>query len=104
MAVYVDPLCDHGWRLGKSCHMFADTLDELHAMADKIGMKRSWFQDKRMPHYDLVASKRKLAVEYGAVDFPNHQRAAVKRHDLGFCKLDEDTIASIREKIEQGIY
>jgi hypothetical protein len=49
--------------------MMADSLDELHAMADRIGLKRSWFQDKsRYPHYDLRPSKRLQAVSYGAVE------------------------------------
>lgn len=75
MSVYVDPLIDYGWKLGPSCHMVADTLEELHAMAEKIGMKRSWFQDKEhsMPHYDLVASKRKLAVQNGAVELTRRE-------------------------------
>lgn len=67
--VYVDPLINYGWKLGPSCHMVADTEEELHAMAAKIGMKRSWFQPaskQQVPHYDLVASKRKLAVQNGA--------------------------------------
>ena len=50
--------------------MAADTLDELHAMARKIGMKRSWFQNKneRHPHYDLVKSRRDKAVALGAIE------------------------------------
>ena len=44
-------------------------LDELHAMAAKIGLKLDWFQDhKRVPHYDLRPSKRKLAVLVGAAE------------------------------------
>lgn len=48
--------------------MAADTLDELHEMALKIGMKRAWFQGKnpRHPHYDLVKSRRDKAVALGA--------------------------------------
>ena len=83
--VYVDRLRDWGWKLGPSCHMIADALDELHAMAAKIGMKRSWFQDENCrPHYDLVASRRRMAVASGAkevgdeeffeVMLANHQR------------------------------
>lgn len=65
--IYVDTLLDYGWKLGPSCHMFADTLEELHGMASKIGMKRSWFQDKEdLPHYDLVKSKRDRAIKLGA--------------------------------------
>ena len=33
MSVYVDPLMQHGWMLGANCHMFADSIEELHAWA-----------------------------------------------------------------------
>lgn len=49
--------------------MFCDgDLDELHEMAGKIGLKRAWFQNEgSIPHYDLIPSKRFLAVRYGAI-------------------------------------
>jgi hypothetical protein len=72
MSVYVDdlkvwPNARGIFRAG-SCHMAADTLDELHAMALKIGMRRAWFQPGRgrHPHYDLVKSRRDKAVALGA--------------------------------------
>lgn len=80
MAVYVDPLIDYGWKLGPSCHLTADTEDELHEFALKIGMKRSWFQHskgKEIPHYDLVRTRRKLAVSKGAIELT--MREAGKR-------------------------
>lgn len=79
MPVYVDALIDFGWKLGPSCHMTADTLEELHALADKIGLKRSWFQpgEVSLPHYDLVESKRKLAIANGAIELT--RREAVER-------------------------
>lgn len=70
--IYVDTLINYGWVLrGKrveSCHMLADTLEELHAMATKIGMKLSWFQmsTNGTPHYDLVKSRRDRAIVLGA--------------------------------------
>ena len=76
MSVYVDGLMTFGgdeaprcFRHKPSCHMYADTLDELHVMAIKIGLKRSWFQDHwSLKHYDLVPSKREIAVRLGAVE------------------------------------
>lgn len=46
------------------------SIDELHAMADKIGLKREWFQNKnaRYLHYDCQKSKRDLAIKHGAVE------------------------------------
>lgn len=49
----------------KMCHMASDDIDELHVMADLIGVDRKWFQGD---HYDISISKRKLAVRYGAVE------------------------------------
>jgi len=50
-------------------HMWADSVIELHVMADKIGLKRSWLQDKdgTFPHYDVVPSMRALAIKHGAI-------------------------------------
>lgn len=48
------------------CHLATDSsLEELHAMATRLGLKREWFQDKpNAPHYDLVPTKRALAIQY----------------------------------------
>jgi hypothetical protein len=78
--VYIDPLIDYGWRLGPSCHLTADSIEELNKFAMSIGMKLSWFQEGKgsMPHYDLVASKRRLAVKYGAKELT--RRGAGERY------------------------
>ncbi len=73
MTIYVDPLMGHGWKLRghtvHNCHLFSDAgVDELHAFAERIGMKRERFQDKRIPHYDLTSTLRRLAVSCGAVE------------------------------------
>ena len=73
MSVYVDWLCNHGWRMrGKliqSCHLVADTPEELHAFAQSIGLKRKWAQGEDDPrralHYDLTPGKRAQAVRAG---------------------------------------
>jgi hypothetical protein len=42
-------------------------LSELHAMAQRLGLKRAWFQDKPgTPHYDLTPTKRTQAIKLGA--------------------------------------
>lgn len=80
MTVYVDDMRASFGRM-VMCHMIADTDDELHAMADKIGVARRWWQ--RPPahdsHYDIALSKRALAVAAGAVEITWRQCAAMNR-------------------------
>ena len=42
-------------------HMVADSLEELHQFAQKIGLSRAYFEGtmKKHPHYDLVNEKKK---------------------------------------------
>lgn len=66
MAVYVD---EEGirWRGREWCHLVADSLDELHTFAAKLGLRRSWFQAKtHYPHYDVTTSVRLRAIALGA--------------------------------------
>lgn len=68
MAVYVDASI-HSYGRMTMCHMLADTEKELHEMADKIGIKRKWYQaNASTPHYDICKAKRILAVENGAIE------------------------------------
>lgn len=78
MTVYVDDIQEYfssmitseAKRFGKKwCHLWTDgNIEELHTFAKEIGLKKSWFQNKkRFPHYDIVPSKRKLALENGAI-------------------------------------
>ena len=70
MSVYVDRLLDHGWRLGKSCHLTADSVYELRAFAASLGMRLGWEQVSRrgIVHYDLTAKRRVKAVSLGAIE------------------------------------
>lgn len=63
--------CGNQW-----CHMTTDgDLEELHRMAERIGLSRSWFQPHpTLPHYDLVPSKRILALRYGAKETTTRER------------------------------
>ena len=80
MSVYVDPMSgcvpNSKWRWRRNCHLFADSLEELHAFAQKLSLKRSWFQDHaRLPHYDLTEGKRHQAIRLGVVEVTSRQMA-----------------------------
>ncbi len=81
MSVYVD---ESQWPFGRMimCHMVADTLHELHSMADLIGIQRKWFQNKPgFPHYDIAKSKRTLAIIYGAKEITARELIKIKTKD-----------------------
>lgn len=69
MTVYVDN-AEIPFRGMLMSHLVADTLDELHEFAQGIGLRREWFQDKRLPHYDVSKSKAKEAIKAGAKFVP----------------------------------
>ena len=74
MPVYVDDMYRHPiGRFGrmKMSHMVADTRSELLAMAATIGVAAKWLQHGDNPkriHFDVSMSKRRLAIEHGAVE------------------------------------
>jgi hypothetical protein len=68
-----------------SCHLMVEAdehgqldLEALHDFAASIGLKREWFQPKSSPHYDLNGSKRKLALEMGAIFVPGREQAIAR--------------------------
>lgn len=67
MTVYVDELPDGWGKWSGGGHMLASDIDELHALAERIGLRRAWFQDRTFAHYDLTRSKRVAALAAGAV-------------------------------------
>ena len=66
----------------KFCHLTTDgELEELHALAASIGLKRAWFQGQHLvPHYDLTEAKREAALAAGAVFVPARKQAT-QRHE-----------------------
>lgn len=97
--VYVDDMRARFGRL-VLCHMPADTDDELHAMADTIGVARRWHQGDR---YDIALSKRALAVAAGAVEVTLRQMAAMsmRRRVEGALGAPGDALARARERLER---
>lgn len=81
MAVYVDKAENRFGRM-LMCHMLADTVAELHQMADQIGLKRQWFQPLSRPHYDLSKTKRAEAIAAGAVELDRHELVAMMKRQL----------------------
>lgn len=81
MPVYVDkPI--HEFKGMIMCHMIADTLEELHEMADKIGIKREWFQkNASFPHYDIPKMRREKAVKLGAIEV-NRRELVYKMREI----------------------
>lgn len=72
MSVYVDPirvcLRSKNWPYSRAAHLFADTVEQLHAFAASLGLKRSWFQSKPgFPHYDVTEGMRWQAIRNGAI-------------------------------------
>jgi len=74
VSVYVDELTtvcvrSENWPYSQSCHLVADSVEELHYFAGRMRLKPSWFQDQSsLPHYDLTKNFRILAVKLGAIE------------------------------------
>lgn len=68
MSVYVDEAI-WPWRGKRWAHLMGDSLDELHAFASQLGLKRAWFQSRPggAAHYDVTEGKRLQAIARGAV-------------------------------------
>ena len=83
MACYVDTVRSYpnaGLRFTEFCHLLADTRDELHDMADALGIPRRFFQEHPWRwHHDLPEHLRPRAVELGAVEMDIHEVGALLR-------------------------
>jgi hypothetical protein len=75
---------------GRWSHLTADTVDELHAFADRLGHRREWFQARckhtKCPtfdgvcvhfHYDLVDRIRTTAIAQGATPIDIREMGAL---------------------------
>lgn len=79
MTVYVDDAVTL-WRGRRWAHLMADTLDELHAFAARLGIPRHAFQDRTSgAHYDVTAELREMAIALGAMAISRHRDRALMR-------------------------
>jgi hypothetical protein len=68
MAVYVDDARIR-WRGRRWSHLVADTAEELHDAARRLGLRREWAQEGgRTLHYDLPDELRARAIELGVAE------------------------------------
>jgi len=84
----------------KMSRMMADNDDELHAMADLIGVDRQHFQRTTSgDHYDISKGKRALAIEAGAIEITIYEMSAFAWHKLtrGSCVPPAQALALMRE-------
>ena len=80
MAVYVDDFRAQYGRM-KMCHMLADSDEELHAMADRIGVARRHHQNTVSgSHYDIASSKALAAIRLGAIPVTVRQMAMMAKN------------------------
>jgi hypothetical protein len=98
MTVYVDDAdilaeVRNGSRVHVSrwSHLTADTQEELHEFAARLGLRREWFQPGRPTggrpspfwHYDLTSGKRAQALAMAAVSMPSRELARYCRTRAG---------------------
>jgi hypothetical protein len=86
VAVYVDDW--RQWaRVGpieaRWSHLTADTDEELHELAGRIGLRREWFQDRHSDetrhHYDVTDERRAEAIAAGAIPVTWREGARLRR-------------------------
>lgn len=82
MAVYVDDMYKStmgSFGRMKMSHLIADSQKELLEFVDKIGVQRKWIQEMDTPreHFDIALSKRKLAVENGAIEITMRELCSI---------------------------
>jgi hypothetical protein len=86
MTVYVDDAV-HLWRDQRWAHLMADTLEELHAMAARLGLPRRAFQNKTSgAHYDVPSDLRERVIGLGAVAISRHRDRAQVRAVIAVAK------------------
>jgi hypothetical protein len=100
VTVYVDDM-RAAFRGHVMCHMIADTEAELHAMAERIGIARRWYQGD---HYDVTLERRGHAIALGAVEITWRQcslMTVLRRRDPAAALVTpEQGAAWLRARVE----
>lgn len=110
MAVYVDDVRHQFGRM-VMCHIWADTLEELLEMVDKIGVQRKWIQghpslsfgkhrDASWVHFDISLGRKKRAIELGAI-LTDKYGPLEHTAKLDIASGDHDRAERGRRKLEQ---
>jgi hypothetical protein len=108
MTIYVDAIRNYSntpQRYKRWSHMMTDQeeMDELHDMARKIGHKADWFQPNPVhPHYDLVPSKRALAIKYGAIPVSANEIVELCSYERKVSSLRVGIKRRLRDRLERG--
>jgi len=73
--------------------MVADSLDELHEFAKKIGVPRErYHRNASYPHYDVTDELRTMALKFGAIAGSRQQIIVCARK----LKIEINTINKVR--------
>ena len=62
------------------CHLAADSLEELHAFAEKINIKKHFFHAGKHLHYDVAEEHRVNAINNGAQEVTSKELAILSRN------------------------
>lgn len=97
--MYLEPM--GAFRRMKMSHLIADSDEELHAMADLIGVARRWHQappKASHSHYDIAMCKREQAIEAGAIPITLRQCSAMcsRRRLTGQLGLPDEALDWLR--------
>lgn len=107
MSCYVDqPIFPFGRMM--MCHLWADSLNELLSMVDRIGVDRKWIQghpdlsfgkhrNASWVHFDIAKGKRALAIRAGALETDRYGASYFDAQQRGRTKMVAD-IEEIRAK------
>lgn len=63
------------YKLGRMTmsHMAADTLEELHLMAERLGIRHHFQNKQGKPHYDICKQTKAIALELGAKEVDDRE-------------------------------